>query len=284
MVVRDDENRRAGFQISDFADGHGEIALFFERGIKPEFKRDLTDFVQQHVFRLSAAGSITTRKVFRCTSCATEFTEAQIVGRRSREFDNIVCSVCSTTNPLSAVEETNSVAAPSRATALAIVNAQEATEREATVAVGSAIAQGEDIRRWLEEGATEPHVVVVFTDIVSSTKTNNELGDIAMEEIKEAHFASLAANARKYDGRIINNTGDGVLAVFKTTPHAAQFSMKSFISPGHKAIRVRVGVHVGRVRPRDSNIFGQTVNFASRVQGALAGPAVIFSDEAKKDF
>jgi class 3 adenylate cyclase len=283
VVVRDTDNRRAGFQISDFADGQGEIALFFERGVAVEFKRDFIDFVQQHIFELAAAGSIRTRKVFRCRSCATEFTDAQIRGRKSRGFDSISCSVCGADNPLSLIEESARVSAPTRNTAVAIASAQEAAEREANVAVGSAMVQSLDIRRWLGEGAGEAHVVIVFTDIVSSTKANNDLGDLAMDEIKEAHFATLSRNAAHYKGRILKNTGDGVLAIFRTTPPAVQFALSSARAPGHDEVRIRAGIHVGRVKPKDNDIFGQTVNFAARVQSSLLDTGVILSDDAKRD-
>jgi len=283
VVVRDEQGRRAGFQISDFADGQGEIALFFEHGVNGEFKKDLTDFVQQHIFGYAATGSIITRKVFRCTSCGIEFTHAQINGRRSRSFDTISCNVCDTVNSLSAIEETPLVSAPTRNTALAIAAAQETTEREASVSVASAIAQSADVRRWLGETTGDAHVVVVFTDIVASTRANNDLGDLAMDEIRETHFATLNINAARYEGRILKNTGDGVLAIFKTAPHAIQFALRSAKSPGHSDIGIRVGIHLGRVRPRENDVFGQTVNFAARVQGALPSAGVILSDEMKRE-
>jgi class 3 adenylate cyclase len=104
-----------------------------------------------------------------------------------------------------------------------------------------------------------------------------------MDEIKEAHFATLSRNAAHYKGRILKNTGDGVLAIFRTTPPAVQFALSSARAPGHDEVRIRAGIHVGRVKPKDNDIFGQTVNFAARVQSSLLDSGVILSDDAKRD-
>ena len=184
VVVRDDKHRRAGFQISDFADGQGEIALFFEQGISNTFKKEFSEFVHQHVFGMAASGSIRATSVIRCRSCGTEFTNAQIEGRRARRFENIQCSVCSEVNPLSSDTVGKIVGATSYATSAAIMQAQETAEREANASVASAMLQRPDIREWLQRTGTEAHVVV-FTDMVASTQTNSDIGDIAMDEIKK---------------------------------------------------------------------------------------------------
>src|SRR6185437_4262309 len=281
IVLRDDRGRRAGFQIADFADGHGEIALFFEHGIEAAFKSDLTDFVLQHVFGMAASDSIRTRKIFRCRECSTEIIDAQIEGRRRRGYHSIICNVCGDENHLSDVEETVAVAAPSPRTTAAIAGAQVVAEREANLSVGSAILQGPEIAQWLQEDLMEAHVAVVFTDIVASTRTNQDVGDLAMDEIRENHFETLRGIAKRFNGLIIKNTGDGVIAIFKSTVHAVQFASLAFTQPGDDAIRIRVAIHVGRVRPRQGDIYGQTVNYTAKVESYLKGKGIVLSQDAK---
>jgi len=168
-------------------------------------------------------------------------------------------------------------------TATLISSAEIASEQEAQLAVAVGMLQREGIQRWIEQDSPEPHLVVVFTDIVNSTRINNDLGDLEMDKIKTFHFDALERHARRYKGRILKGTGDGVMAIFRSALHGIQFSIAAYTSPGHDSIQLRTGCHMGRVRARGGDIFGQTVNFASRIQGALTESGMAVSEEVKRD-
>jgi class 3 adenylate cyclase len=59
---------------------------------------------------------------------------------------------------------------------------------------------------------------VVFTDIVDSTQTLQELGDAAWRDVLSAHNGRLREVLNAYRGREIKTTGDGLLAVFDSPP------------------------------------------------------------------
>ena len=46
---------------------------------------------------------------------------------------------------------------------------------------------------------------------------------------------------------------------------------------------MRAGIHVGRVKPKEDDVYGQTVNYAARVQSALHDDGVIISDDLKRE-
>ena len=48
-------------------------------------------------------------------------------------------------------------------------------------------------------------------------------------------------------------------------------------------MQIRAGIHIGPVEVEESDVFGGTVNFASRVIGAIDGAEIWLSDSAKKD-
>jgi small GTP-binding protein len=285
IVVRDKHDRRAGFQISDHADGRGEVALFFEIGIEPDFKANLIDFVRQNIFEFAAPGSIKSRSILRCNneSCMAEFTEPQMQGRRTRGFDTIVCSACGDVTRLSWPDEISTVSPPLRTTSTAISAAHARTEHEANISASTALIQAANVRSWLQEGNSESHVVVVFTDIVNSTMMNNELGDLEMDRIKDRHFSIIEKNIGKFRGRLIKNTGDGTLSIFKMPTYALRFAASIYEMPGEESIKIRIGIHIGRVIAKTDDVFGQTVNYAARVQSSITKHGVVLSHDVKRE-
>ncbi|MDQ1261992.1 MAG: Guanylate cyclase protein [Euryarchaeota archaeon] len=52
---------------------------------------------------------------------------------------------------------------------------------------------------------------------------------------------------------------------------------------GHPQIQIRAGIHIGPMHVEEGDVFGGTVNFASRVVGAFKGAEIWLSDRAKED-
>ncbi len=76
----------------------------------------------------------------------------------------------------------------------------------------------------------------------------------------------------RFNGRLVDFTGDNFLAEFKTPLDAARLALHMQESPGTLAIRI--GLHLGEVRDSDGLLFGDTVNIAARIQG-LAEPGQV---------
>jgi tetratricopeptide (TPR) repeat protein len=79
-------------------------------------------------------------------------------------------------------------------------------------------------------------------------------------------------------GREIKTLGDGLLAEFESALSATECAIEIQraihaynAQPGSVKIDLRIGIHVGDVEHRDGDIFGDTVNIASRIEG-LAEP------------
>ncbi|WP_425374115.1 tetratricopeptide repeat protein [Microvirga calopogonii] len=83
----------------------------------------------------------------------------------------------------------------------------------------------------------------------------------------------------EHGGRIANTAGDSVLAEFPSAVDAVQCAMEVQKALGHlnegappeKALRFRIGIHVGDVVIRGSDLLGDGVNVAARLEG-LADP------------
>jgi adenylate cyclase len=90
----------------------------------------------------------------------------------------------------------------------------------------------------------------------------------------------------RHGGRIVNTAGDGLLADFPSVVEAVQCAVEvqrelagpSVSSDPNRAMRFRIGVHLGDVMVDGGDLFGEGVNLAARLQ-TLAEPGGILISE-----
>ena len=90
----------------------------------------------------------------------------------------------------------------------------------------------------------------------------------------------------QHGGRIANTAGDSVLAEFPSVVGAVECAVAlqqkladaNLGVPADRAIRFRIGIHVGDVAIRGGDLLGDSVNVAARVQ-ALAEPGTVWLSE-----
>ena len=111
-----------------------------------------------------------------------------------------------------------------------------------------------------------------------------------MEADEEGTLAALRAIRRElgdpkiteHRGRIVKTTGDGLLAEFASVVDAVRYAVdvqramaeRNTEIPPAKRIKFRIGIHQGDIIVEDSDIFGDGVNLAARLEG-LAEPGGI---------
>ena len=128
------------------------------------------------------------------------------------------------------------------------------------------------------------NLAIVFTDIIESTRLNNQFGIAAWDAIRSAHFAQARKLLRKRQGRLIKTIGDAVMAVFKNSVAAFHFARELELDPGHAAIRIRAGVHIGQVQVKEGDAFGPDVNLAARISGKPEHGGIWVSDRVHDDW
>ena len=150
----------------------------------------------------------------------------------------------------------------------------------------------------LEESSARVISTVLFTDIVSSTEQQRDLGDRAWTEKISAFEANSTVIVEQCRGKVIRFTGDGVKAAFEVPGdglRAARLLAQDANELGHP---IRVGLHTGEVQWSDEDLHGMAVNIASRVadqanagevltttvtQGIVEGGDYTFSDWGEAD-
>jgi class 3 adenylate cyclase len=73
------------------------------------------------------------------------------------------------------------------------------------------------------------------------------------------------------------------MAAFKSADAALDYAMALQRNTGHLQIQIRAGIHIGPMHVEEGDVFGGTVNFASRVVGAFKGAEILLSNRAKED-
>ena len=123
---------------------------------------------------------------------------------------------------------------------------------------------------------------ILFSDIVGSTARAAELGDRRWRELLEDHDHMIARQVRRFDGRLVKGTGDGVLAVFDGPGRAIGAGLAMRDAARQLGLQVRVGIHTGEVERRGDDVSGIAVHIAARVQ-ALALPDEVFVSRTVAD-
>ena len=105
----------------------------------------------------------------------------------------------------------------------------------------------------------------LFTDIVQSTEQLAAMGDQQWRKLMDRHDHLAENLVETFRGRLVKNTGDGVLALFDGPTRAllcARRLVDEFYGIG---LSVRAGLHIGEIVVRGDDITGLAVNIAGRV-------------------
>ncbi len=106
---------------------------------------------------------------------------------------------------------------------------------------------------------------------------HDEAGTLAV--LKERQKSIIEPAAASFGGRIVKLMGDGVLVELTSAVNAVKaalelqtkFSQANETSPEPLRFKLRIGINLGDVVGEGSDIFGDGVNVASRLEG-LAEP------------
>ena len=122
----------------------------------------------------------------------------------------------------------------------------------------------------------------MFVDIVGFTTMMQQEEDRAFS-ILDKFQSELHARVPEYGGELVNFYGDGALCVFPESPLALRCAMKlqTYFRESPQ-VPARIGLHYGRVRFEANNVFGHTINVASRIESMGMPGAISFSHAIKE--
>ncbi len=122
----------------------------------------------------------------------------------------------------------------------------------------------------------------LFTDIVGSTEKLIQMGDQGWRKALDQHDAVASPLVKQFRGRIVKNTGDGLLAVFDGPVRALQCALALVQALDAIGLPIRAGLHVGEVVNRGDDVTGIAVNIAARVMDQ-AGSGEVLTTRTLRD-
>src|SRR5476649_2627899 len=115
-------------------------------------------------------------------------------------------------------------------------------------------------------------LAVLFADVSDSTRLYEKMGDTAaFSQVKDC-LEILTGATRQFGGWVIKTIGDGAMCAFPNADAAAQAACEMQIliaqrpaSHRKAKITIRIGFHYGNVLREGQDVYGDTVNIASRM-------------------
>ena len=132
---------------------------------------------------------------------------------------------------------------------------------------------------------TNPFRTILFTDLEGSTELVEALETSTFMALLTDHDAIIRRALVAKQGREVKHTGDGIMASFDEVASALECALAvkagfaAWAESGRKpAVRVRVGLAAGEPVDHNDDLFGATVNLASRICNAAEPGSVLVSD------
>ena len=139
-----------------------------------------------------------------------------------------------------------------------------------------------------ESEVTSAYRTILFTDLVGSTALAAELESAAFLRLIGEHDLIIRRALIASRGREIKHTGDGIMASFDDVSNGLECALA--IRSGFRArnetastpLAVRIGLAAGEPVDRDGDLFGPTVNLASRLCAAADPDTILVSDAVRE--
>ena len=122
-------------------------------------------------------------------------------------------------------------------------------------------------------------VAIMFTDIEGYTSLMQKDEKEALL-IREKHREIFVRCTKKFKGELIQYYGDGTLSTFRSSVEAIECGIEMQQAfRAEPSIPVRIGVHVGDIIRTESDIIGDAVNIASRIESLAVAGSILISDK-----
>ena len=129
---------------------------------------------------------------------------------------------------------------------------------------------------------------ILAADVAGSCRLIGIDEEGTLEQLKALRKTLFDPKIAEHRGRIVKNTGDGALVEFASVVDAVRcadeiqrgVAEQNIDVPQVKRIEFRIGIHVGDIIIEESDIFGDGVNIAVRLEGIAEPGGVCISDDA----
>ncbi|MCZ7416892.1 MULTISPECIES: adenylate/guanylate cyclase domain-containing protein [unclassified Streptomyces] len=148
-----------------------------------------------------------------------------------------------------------------------------------------AAATGRVVQAQDDEEMVDRRLAVGFADLVGFTRLTRRLEEEELGELVEAFETTAADLVAAHGGRLIKTLGDEVLYVADEAGTAAEIGLRMIetLSGDETMPELRVGLAFGTVTTRMGDVFGNTVNLASRLTSIAPKDTVLIDGALKEE-
>ena len=132
--------------------------------------------------------------------------------------------------------------------------------------------------------ASEPDRVlttVLFTDLVGSTESMRERGDLAWRDVIARHNDVVRHELARFRGTEINTAGDSFLACFDGPARAIRCAVATVGAVSALGLGVRAGLHTGECERSNGELSGIAVNVGARIAATAGAGEVVVSSTVR---
>ena len=132
----------------------------------------------------------------------------------------------------------------------------------------------------MKEKKVRKLAAVMFTDIVGYTALMEGDEGVAIK-IRTRHREVFQQQHALHHGEIIQYYGDGALSIFRSAIEAVNcaIEIQRFLKEGDPAVPLRVGIHMGDIVYSKTEVYGDGVNLASRIESMGVAGAIFLSEK-----
>ena len=125
--------------------------------------------------------------------------------------------------------------------------------------------------------------VVIAADLVGFTRWMGEDEAAARAAVRELKQRAFEPVVERHGGEILKRLGDGWIVAFPSATAAMRAAMAVQTGlAGHRAIRLRLGAHLGELVFDDGDFHGQGVNLAARLQTEAPPGGLLVSQDVHR--
>jgi adenylate cyclase len=115
-------------------------------------------------------------------------------------------------------------------------------------------------------------IAVMFTDMVGSTALTQAKGDASAQHVVRAHNRIVRDALRRFQGKEIKHTGDGIMCSFAQTSNSVEAASEIMrntrayteATPEYP-LHLKIGINAGEPIAEDDDLFGTTVQISARI-------------------
>ena len=135
-----------------------------------------------------------------------------------------------------------------------------------------------------DAGATAARSVILFSDVVESTRLTEELGTARYRERARRIEELITSSFSAHGGTIVSgiNLGDGFIGLFPAIDSAIAAARQCASEAGSTGLHLHLALHAGEIIVDGPRIYGGPVNYAARLC-SLTGPDEILVSDAIRE-